>query len=373
MKMKKHICRWLILMVLLAVVVIGEGTMSEAATGKWRQNSKGWYYQYSDGTRAKSAWVKSGNKWYHFNKYGYMQLGWQKLSGKWYYFGKNGVMRVGWQKIGGKWYFFGNGVMQTGWKKLSGKWYFFESSGAMKTGWKKLSGKWYYFDSEGRMVTGKRTIGGGEYVFNSSGVMIQDAKYYNLYKPFLNDVKNTVLRARNAGTWYSFDYTSELETRWGLCFYTDPTYGGFSYAFEDLNKDGTPELLLFLGISKNEREIAAGFTIVNGKMKSFMIGWARNEYWICKDGYIYNLGNSGGQANSYTKYKMGKSQLTVVDNVCEDWGTYFKAADGNLYTTGKKTTISKAEFTRVSEAWYKYATNTKNQKDVAAITLVKPY
>ena len=333
MRMKKHIGKWLIMVALLMSFAMAGSMVSEAAAGSWRKNSKGWYYRYSDGTRAKSEWVKSGNKWYHFNKYGYMQLGWQK--------------------IGGKWYFFGNGVMQTGWKKLSGK--------------------WYYFDSEGRMVTGKRTIGGGEYVFNSSGVMIQDAKYYNLYKPFLNDVKNTVLRARNAGTWYSFDYTSELETRWGLCFYTDPTYGGFSYAFEDLNKDGTPELLLFLGISKNEREIAAGFTIVNGKMKSFMIGWARNEYWICKDGYIYNLGNSGGQANSYTKYKMGKSQLTVVDNVCENWGEYYKTADGNLYTTGKKTTISKAEFTRVSEAWYKYATNTKNQKDVAAITLVKPY
>lgn len=70
--------------------------------------------------------------------------------------------------------------------------------------------------------------------------------------------------------------------------------------------------------------------------------------------------------------KMGKTQLVVMDNVCEEVDMYYKAADGELYTTGKKTSISKAEFTRVSEAWLSYAKNLRNQKDVAAITLVKP-
>ncbi len=348
---RRRISIILALFIMISCLFIGTEYRSEAATGTWKKDSKGWYYRYSDGTWAKNTWIKSGKTWYHFNKYGYMQLGWQKISGKWYYFGTDGSMRVGWQKISGKWYFFGNGVMQTGWKKLSGK--------------------WYYFDSEGRMVTGKRTISGGEYIFNSNGVMIQDAKYYNIYKPFLNDVKKTVLRARDAGWSDSYQYIQELESRWGLCFYSNPTYNGFSYAFEDLNKDGTPELLLYLGINKSERELSAGFTIVNGKMKSFLIGWARNSYDISKDGYIYNFSSDGAEAHDYTRYKMGKTQLIAVDGVSECWGEYSKTVYVNGATTRNTTTISKAEFTRISEAWYNNARNTKNQIDVAVITLVK--
>lgn len=88
--------------------------------------------------------------------------------------------------------------MQLGWQKISGKWYYFGTNDNMRVGWQKLSGKWYYFDSEGRMVTGKRTISRGEYIFNRNGFMIQDAKYYNIYKPFLNDVNNSILRARRS-------------------------------------------------------------------------------------------------------------------------------------------------------------------------------
>ena len=165
-KMKKLCCGALIAGFMLTQVAVGGGYTSEAASGVWKQNKAGWYYEYSDGSYAKSEWLKIGGKWYYFNAKGYMVKNWQKIGKKWYYFGSNGKMRSGWQKISGKWYYF--------------------ASGAMSTGWKKLSGKWYYFDKDGSMVTGKKTIGGKEYTFDSNGVMKEEASRPSDTKSYAN-------------------------------------------------------------------------------------------------------------------------------------------------------------------------------------------
>ena len=49
-RMKKSICRCLVLCFLLTSFAFGTGFDSEAKSGKWRQDKKGWYYSYSDGT-----------------------------------------------------------------------------------------------------------------------------------------------------------------------------------------------------------------------------------------------------------------------------------------------------------------------------------
>ena len=110
--MKRVIAAALILMLILPVISGG----SDAATGKWRQNKTGWWYSYSDGSYAKSEWLKYGGKWYYFKANGYMATGLQKIGSKYYFFGKE------------------SGAMQTGWKQISGKWYFFTSAGNAKTG-----------------------------------------------------------------------------------------------------------------------------------------------------------------------------------------------------------------------------------------------
>lgn len=38
---------------------------------KWIQNSKGWWYQYKDGSYPTSTWRKIDGKWYYFNENGY--------------------------------------------------------------------------------------------------------------------------------------------------------------------------------------------------------------------------------------------------------------------------------------------------------------
>ena len=160
-KLKKLCGAVLIAGFMLPQMALGSGSTAEAASGKWKQDGKKWWYSYSDGTYPKSKWEKIGGKWYHFDKWGYMQTGWQKISGKWYYFGTNGIMRSGWQKIGGKWYYFASGVM--------------------KTGWLKSGGKWYYFDGSGVMVTGTKTIGGKPYTFGSDGVMKEGSSSSSSY------------------------------------------------------------------------------------------------------------------------------------------------------------------------------------------------
>ena len=86
--------------------------VSVSGGGQWRQNSRGWWYQYANGSYPKNQWVKIGGSIYHFDADGYMQTGWKKIDGDWYYFASGGAMQTGWQKISGKWFYFADGSVK---------------------------------------------------------------------------------------------------------------------------------------------------------------------------------------------------------------------------------------------------------------------
>ena len=69
-RLKKFCCSAMIMGLMLPQVLVGGGATAEAASGKWKQDAKGWYYSYSDGTYAKNTWLQSGKKWYYFNANG---------------------------------------------------------------------------------------------------------------------------------------------------------------------------------------------------------------------------------------------------------------------------------------------------------------
>jgi len=84
-------------------------------SGRWIQDSTGWWYSFNNGTYAKSGWyaLKWENKidWYYFNGAGYLISGWFEDKGLKYYLhdlhdGTFGRMYTGWNKIGGQWYYF---------------------------------------------------------------------------------------------------------------------------------------------------------------------------------------------------------------------------------------------------------------------------
>lgn len=109
--------------------------------GKWMQDAKGWWIQYSDGSYPKNEWKllpwNNTTAWYFFDEAGYMKTGWLNHNGKWYFLstvsdGSLGAMKTGWQQ-----------------DTSDGNWYYLDAvSGEMKTGWQEVSGKRYYLNTE---------------------------------------------------------------------------------------------------------------------------------------------------------------------------------------------------------------------------------
>ena len=80
----------------------------------WRQNQRGWWYEYAGGGYPKNEWKQINNAWYYFNWEGYMLTGWQNINNNWYYLSGSGAMLTGWQYINNNWYYLdGSGVMLT--------------------------------------------------------------------------------------------------------------------------------------------------------------------------------------------------------------------------------------------------------------------
>ncbi len=90
---------------------------SQPAQTGWVQDSTGWYYLESDGSRASGEWLTLEGYDYWFDSNGYMATGWRQFTnGAWYYFRpNNGVMaRNRWVEDGGAWYYLGDdGVLLT--------------------------------------------------------------------------------------------------------------------------------------------------------------------------------------------------------------------------------------------------------------------
>ena len=163
-----------------ATCVITVTKLSSPKGGTWKRDSKGWWYQWSNGSYPKNKWEQISGKWYRFDSRGYMRTGWVKLSGKWYYLygGNNGSRATGWVKVSNKWYYFdakNSGAMVTGWRNIGGKRYHFKGgdNGSMSTGWLKFGDKWYYLygGNNGSMAKGWIKTGNNWYYLTSSGAM----------------------------------------------------------------------------------------------------------------------------------------------------------------------------------------------------------
>lgn len=75
---------------ILGAFGIGKGK----AVGKWVKNSKGWWYEYADGSYPKSRWLKL-DAWYWFDAKGYAaQSCCLKINGKWYAFDSDCRMKT---------------------------------------------------------------------------------------------------------------------------------------------------------------------------------------------------------------------------------------------------------------------------------------
>lgn len=122
-------------------------------TGKWIQDQIGWWYKNADGSYPANKWQFINDKWYFFNKAGYMVTGWILSNNKWYYLDTDGVMlEDSWIFYKNHWYFLksGNGDMAIGWILWKNKWYYLNENGDMAVNCITPDG--YQVDSNGEWI-----------------------------------------------------------------------------------------------------------------------------------------------------------------------------------------------------------------------------
>lgn len=131
-----------------------ENGLEEIKEG-WHSNSKGWWYQNSDGSYPTNKWQKINEKWYFFNEDGYCLTNkWIKRGGVWYWLDNDGTMATGWNKVNNEWYYFKqDGEMVTGWVKYYDKWYYLNTNnGFMESNsFVKGANGWYYVKEDGTL------------------------------------------------------------------------------------------------------------------------------------------------------------------------------------------------------------------------------
>ncbi len=105
--------------------------------------------------------------------------------------------------------------------------------------------------------------------------------------------------------------------------------GSFGYALEDLNGDGSDELILLL----IDYSVLAIFTTVGGEVRLVDAYWPRHDCMISDDGTLYTL-SSGGAANwvSRIEYISPESgELEVLEECgCDGQNGYYTVVDGEF-------------------------------------------
>ena len=138
----------------------------------WQQIGGTYYYLQPSGAMAADTWI---GDWYVDD------------SGAWIE-GKKKVFEEGWINTNGLWWYqYEDGsYAKSGWKAIGGKEYYFDDAGWMQVGWLKQNGTWYYLNSDGSKAydqwIGKTGVGG--YYINKYGRMVADGQYsldYSIY------------------------------------------------------------------------------------------------------------------------------------------------------------------------------------------------
>lgn len=177
----------------------------------WQQNDKGYWYQYDNGSYAKSGIRDIGGTNYAFDDNGYMLTGWQYISFRWYYFApETGAQVIGWVQVDGKWYYLDP-----------------NNSGAMYTYWLDIGKDRYYLDEKGVMQMGifylSDSTAGSEYAYQTDdkGVLIRNTTKKNGTKTikydangimmYRNDTTKTVADATGDSSWQYVRNQSDME------------------------------------------------------------------------------------------------------------------------------------------------------------------
>ncbi len=148
-----------------------------------------------------------------------------------------------------------------------------------------------------------------------------------------------------------FKFGNDTEREWYTAIFQSvliyrPFNISYGYSVGDINNDGTDELLLMLADS----ELIAIFTKQNGKPVLLDRFWTRKRGFVDTQGQLHVFGNGGAAYFTQSVYKISDGKLNLIaeigaDGISEDNETIYYKLD-----SGKKATISRAEFEGMAES-----------------------
>lgn len=138
------------------IVLLDDEEDKQKPAGRWRKDSKGWWFLRANGGFPFNKWEKIAGEWYYFDLKGYILTSqWFKYQDSWYYFDNRGKMCTGWVLVDNKWYYLDNdGKMVTGWVKYKNNWYYLtnENGDMVSNQFIKYKDGWYFMKEDGAMV-----------------------------------------------------------------------------------------------------------------------------------------------------------------------------------------------------------------------------
>lgn len=131
------------------------------------------------------------------------------------------------------------------------------------------------------------------------------------------------------------------------------------YAFKDLDKDGTPELIV-AGIENDpfvEKMVYGLYTLENGAPKRLFVSNARDRWYLLTDSTLLNEGSGGAGHSGVTLFRLQNGALAGLETVF----TFFDgtSSDGYYYRPGAYTydiqpgdrLLSAEEFDAARQRW----------------------
>lgn len=140
-------------------------------------------------------------------------------------------------------------------------------------------------------------------------------------------------------------------------YYADPSnIDTIGYQFDDLNDDGTPELIIGIDGYEDSAGIGVAFeiyTIEDGQIAHVATSIERGMYQLCEDGTIYSWGSSGWADTYYDHYELVDGELSPLESV---WSAPDSNNEVHWYhsTTGSYddgVEITEAEAMEVTDSW----------------------
>ena len=125
------------------------------------------------------------------------------------------------------------------------------------------------------------------------------------------------------------------------------------YAFKDLDKDGTPELLIAGLTTDNTAKsvVYEIYALVNGTPKRMAISTENDRYYLCTDNMILNSGNEGKSHTYYIVYRYGNNRITAVESyISYNTGS---SKDGYYYQSGAYSPEPRNGDTQLSESTFR--------------------